>query len=100
MEKVNIGTKEERIKMKSPCINCLIASACTLICDEEQEFFDRLVHNLDMFNKYVYSKNGRRRKHLPNNKRKHWNHLCSIHNNHIQYREKRFDRLFPDMFIR
>ena len=48
----------------------------------EIEFDTDLSQQIDKFRRYIYSKNGRIRKNVPNQKRKHWNAIVKTYNDH------------------
>ena len=76
--------------MRSPCKDCLVSPLCTENCVDSNKFWDKIVHMVDKYKRFIYTKNERRRKHIPDDKIKHWNRLVTLHNEHITYINKRY----------
>lgn len=84
--------------MKTPCKNCLVSPTCTQICDDSNKFWDEILRILYKYERFIYTKNKRKRKYIPEDKRKHWNRLITLHNEHVTYLNKRFYRLYPGWY--
>jgi len=62
----------------------------------EIEFDTDLSQQIDKFRRYIYSKNGRIRKNVPNQKRKHWNAIVKTYNDHTIHVNKRVERMMSN----
>lgn len=69
--------------MKCPCKVCLIQPCCNQFCSDEREYRHYLNYNINGGHKFIYSKNGNRRKRIPEVKRLQYNSFIEKWNQHV-----------------
>jgi len=80
--------------MKVPCEDCIVLSCCSKLCIDLTSSGNELDYNIKQFKRFIFSKNKHRRKHIPENKRLHWNSLVSNWNRRLYYHDMILDRFY------
>lgn len=69
--------------MNSPCEECITRACCINACGDSIMFSNKLDEEIKKVRRFIISKNGHQRKHIPRQKLKYYNHLVTKWNKHI-----------------